>query len=145
MKTRLMNMLMIEDKGKFLILDKVKKEGWEGLTFPGGKVMDGESISSSVRREAKEETNLDIGEITFVGIISWVYEDKRDLGFLYKTNDFKGDLIKENREGKLFWDGYERMKKMDGLSASMTEIFKIYDGIYKEITYYLDRGEIKRE
>ena len=40
MKTRLMNMIKIKNPStnKVVILDKVKKEGWEGLTFPGGKV-----------------------------------------------------------------------------------------------------------
>ena len=40
MKIVLMNMVKISDKetGKVVVLDKVKREGWEGLTFPGGKV-----------------------------------------------------------------------------------------------------------
>lgn len=57
-----MNMVKIYNKktGQVLVLDKVKKYGWEGLTFPGGKVEFGESFVDSVIREAKEETNLDI-------------------------------------------------------------------------------------
>ena len=49
-----MNMLKIynEETGQVLVLDKVKKYGWEGLTFPGGKVEIGESFEDSVTREA---------------------------------------------------------------------------------------------
>ena len=40
METVLVNMCMIYDreKDKILVLDKVKKHGWEGLTFVGGHV-----------------------------------------------------------------------------------------------------------
>lgn len=72
MQTRLMNMVMIcdEENDKVLVLDKVKKYGWEGLTFPGGKVEEGESLTDSVIREAKEETNLDIENPKLVGLIT---------------------------------------------------------------------------
>ena len=62
MKILLMNMVKIYNKetGEVLVLDKVKKYGWEGLTFPGGKVELTESFEDSVIREAKEETNLDV-------------------------------------------------------------------------------------
>lgn len=145
MENRLMNMVMIEDKNtkKVLVLDKVKKEGWEGLTFPGGKAEEGESLIDSVIREAKEETNLDIKNISYVGLISWIGADRRDLGFLYRTSDFTGDLESINREGRLFWMDYEEMKKSGGLSESMPQIFSIYDGTYQEITWDLQTDQIK--
>lgn len=100
-----MNMVKIFDKetGEVVVLDKVKKEGWEGLTFPGGKVEIGESFADSVIREAKEETNLEIKNPKLVGIITWLTDDRKDVGLLYETIDFKGNLVKDNREGKLSW------------------------------------------
>lgn len=150
MKIRLMNMVKIYDEknNKVLVLDKKKKYGWEGLTFPGGKVEEKESFEDSVIREAKEETNLEIKNPKFVGIITWAFtndkgEFQKDVGLLYRTNDFSGKLIENNREGKLFWKDYDEFKKMDKMSDSMPEILKIYDGTYREIYWDVDEDRKK--
>lgn len=144
----LCNMIKINRGNDVLVLDKVKKYGWEGLTFPGGHVEKIESITESVIREAKEETNLDIENIKYVGMISWydMDNDDRIVGFLYETDDFSGELIKENIEGTLEFIDYEELKNMDGHSDSMGEIFAIYDGKYSEIVlYYQDNKCVKKE
>ena len=141
-------MIKINRGNDVLVLDKVKKYGWEGLTFPGGHVEKVESITESVIREAKEETNLDIENIKYVGMISWYDIDNNDriIGFLYETDDFSGELIKENIEGTLEFIDYEELKNMDGHSDSMGEIFAIYDGKYSEIVlYYEDNKCVKKE
>lgn len=148
MENILCNMIKINRGNDVLVLDKVKKYGWEGLTFPGGHVEKIESITESVIREAKEETNLDIENIKYVGMISWydMDNDDRIIGFLYETDDFSGELIKENIEGTLEFIDYEELKNMDGHSDSMGEIFSIYDGKYSEIVlYYEDNKCVKKE
>lgn len=148
MENILCNMIKINRGNDVLVLDKVKKYGWEGLTFPGGHVEKVESITESVIREAKEETNLDIENIKYVGMISWydMGNDDRIVGFLYETDDFSGELIKENVEGTLEFIDYEDLKNMDGHSDSMDEIFAIYDGKYSEIVlYYEDNKCVKKE
>ena len=144
----LCNMIKINRGNDVLVLDKVKKYGWEGLTFPGGHVEKIESITESVIREAKEETNLDIENIKYVGMISWydMGNDDRIVGFLYETDDFSGELVKENVEGTLEFIDYDELKNMDGHSDSMDEIFAIYDGKYSEIVlYYEDNKCVKKE
>ena len=148
MENILCNMIKINRGNEVLVLDKVKKYGWEGLTFPGGHVEKVESITESVIREAKEETNLDIENIKYVGMISWYDIDNNDriIGFLYETDDFSGELVKENVEGTLEFIDYEELKNMDGHSDSMDEIFAIYDGKYSEIVlYYEDNKCVKKE
>lgn len=148
MENILCNMIKINRGNDVLVLDKVKKYGWEGLTFPGGHVEKIESITESVIREAKEETNLDIENIKYVGMISWYDIDNNDriVGFLYETDDFSGELIKENVEGTLEFIDYDELKNMDGHSDSMGEIFAIYDGEYSEIVlYYEDNKCVKKE
>ena len=139
MKIVLMNMVKIYNKetGEVLVLDKVKKYGWEGLTFPGGKVEYGESFEDSVIREAKEETNLDIKNPKLVGIITWITDESKDVGLIYETSDFEGELIEENREGKLSWMDYEEFKKIPDKSMSMDKILGIYDGKYREVFWDL--------
>ena len=143
MKIVLMNMVKINDKetGQVLVLDKVKKEGWEGLTFPGGKVEIGESFEDSVIREAKEETNLDIKNPKLVGIITWLSDDRKDVGLLYETSDFEGDLVEDNREGKLSWIDYEEFKSIPEKSMSMDKILGIYDEKYREVLWDFRGGK----
>ena len=148
MENILCNMIKINRGNDVLVLDKVKKYGWEGLTFPGGHVEKIESITESVIREAKEETNLDVENIRYIGMISWYDIDKNDriIGFLYETDDFSGELVKENVEGTLEFIDYDELKNMDGHSDSMGEIFAIYDGEYSEIVlYYEDNKCVKKE
>ncbi|KGF04419.1 8-oxo-dGTP diphosphatase [Anaerococcus lactolyticus] len=143
MKTVLMNMVKIYNKktGQVLVLDKVKKYGWEGLTFPGGKVEFGESFVDSVIREAKEETNLDIKNPKLVGIITWISDEGKDVGLIYETTDFDGELVEENREGKLFWMDYEEFKNIQPKSMSMDKILGIYEGDYREVFWDFRNGK----
>lgn len=145
MKIVLMNMVKIYNKrtGQVLVLDKVKKYGWEGLTFPGGKVEIGESFEDSVIREAKEETNLDIKSPKLIGIITWISDEGKDVGLIYETSDFEGNLVEKNREGRLFWMDYEEFKNTNPKSMSMDHILKIYEGEYKEVFWDFRDGKEK--
>lgn len=144
MKYIMMNMVRIFDGNQVLVLDKKKKHGWEGLTFPGGKVEPYESFNDAAIREVKEETNLEIKNLEFNGVIQWVNYDKDEtqVGFLYTSRGFSGDLIAENREGKLFFKDYNEFKIMQGHSDSMECILQIYDGKYFEIVREFNNDEI---
>ena len=133
------------DGNNVLVLDKIKKIGWEGLTFPGGKLEPNESIYDSTIREAKEETNLDIQNLEFNGIIHWIEGELRLTGFLYSTRTFSGELVDNNVEGRLFFNNYEELKTMPGLSESMNYIFDIYDGKCFEVVLYYKDGKILDE
>lgn len=140
MKVVLMNMCMIHnlENDKVLVLDKVKKEGWEGMTFPGGHVEKLESLNDSCIREIKEETNLDIDNILLKGSFQWYIldEDIRLLGLLYYTNTYSGKLIEDNIEGKLKWINFQEFLKMKDKSDSMDDILKVYKGECKEVICY---------
>ena len=130
MNTVLQNMCMIYDRenDKILVLDKVKKHGWEGLTFVGGHVEEGEVLYDSCVREVFEETGLTVKNLKLKGTVSWIDEikDKRELGFLYYTEDFSGELIENNDEGTLSWFGIDEFRNADGKSYSIDKILDLF-------------------
>lgn len=144
MNTKIMNMVRIFDGENVLILDKKIKYGWEGLTFPGGKVDKNESFHDSAIREIKEETNLDIKNLEFNGMIQWIDLDKntRDVGLLYTSREYSGNLIEVNIEGNLFFENYKKFLSMENKSESMDYILEIYEDQYFEILIYFLDGKI---
>ncbi|MBK1468599.1 8-oxo-dGTP diphosphatase [Parvimonas parva] len=130
MNTVLQNMCMIYDRenDKILVLDKVKKHGWEGLTFVGGHVEEGEVLYDSCVREVFEETGLTVKNLKLKGTVSWIDEikDKRELGFLYYTEDFSGELIENNVEGTLSWFGIDEFRNANGKSYSIDKILDLF-------------------
>lgn len=99
---KLMNMCMVMDKEGQVLVQNRKKNDWDGLTFPGGKVEPGESIVDSVIREVWEETGLTIKNPIFCGITHWYQDDKRQIVFLYKTEEYTGEL-RDSPEGHMEW------------------------------------------
>lgn len=106
----LMNMCMIEDDNRnVLALDKVGKN-YNGTTFPGGHIEKGEVFNYSVIREVKEETGLDIKNPVLRGIYHWYKNGIHNILFVYRTNDFSGEL-KSSDEGEVYWIAIEDLKK----------------------------------
>ena len=122
----LTNMCMIQDGSKVLVEDKRSK--WaDGIIFPGGHFEEHEPIVDSIIREVKEETGLTIENPKLCGIKEWINEDgSRYIVFLFKTNQFSGELISSS-EGRVFWIEKEEVLKtnwiwnMDSLIRIMAE------------------------
>lgn len=98
------NMCMIQDEqtGKVLVQHRVHT--WNGLAFPGGHVEYGESLYQSTVREIKEETGLDIYQLELCGIKNYYDRDGNlQVVVCYKTTHFTGELIQNEREGKVSW------------------------------------------
>lgn len=105
----LTNMFMIYDGERILVQDRQNPD-WPGITFPGGHVEEGESFVSSVIREVKEETGLDIQNVRLCGVKQWTHKrgEYRYIVFLYKTCSFTGEL-RGSDEGKVFWTSLDKI------------------------------------
>lgn len=145
MKFTLFTMCEIYDpaQDQVVVLDKVKRYGWEGLTYPGGHVELGESLLGSVCREVREETALTIHRPQYVGAVHWITEAAQDhwISLLYRATEFEGTLCPENREGRLQWmKRDELMQKSSLFSDSMGDILSIYRGEYREILFFYEQA-----
>ena len=126
---------MIYDGDCILVQDR-KNPDWLGITFPGGHVEAGESFVSSVIREVKEETGLDISNVKLCGIKQWTQRDGeyRYIVFFYKTNTYSGEL-KSSSEGNVFWIKKNQLKDYT-LANGFEEMFKVFDNDDLSENYY---------
>jgi phosphoglycolate phosphatase-like HAD superfamily hydrolase/ADP-ribose pyrophosphatase YjhB (NUDIX family) len=97
--------LIFNDDGRVLM---VRTHKWSDLWgIPGGKIKWGESSVEALRREIKEETNLDITDIRFVLVQDCIHSKEfyRDAHFIllnYTCRSASGTDVKLNEEAKEF-------------------------------------------
>ncbi|MBN2130567.1 MAG: NUDIX domain-containing protein [Sedimentisphaerales bacterium] len=66
--------LIFNAEGKLFLMQSHK---WKGkYVLPGGHIELGESMLEALKREVKEETNLDIHDIEFVCFQEFVYDER---------------------------------------------------------------------
>jgi len=92
---------LIHKDDKYLLQNRVKND-WKGLTLPGGHVERNESIIDAVIREMKEETGLTIHNPKLCGMKQFPIEDGRYIVFLFRTNEFTGNVVSSD-EGEMQW------------------------------------------
>lgn len=137
----LTNMCMIYDGDRVLVQDK-KDDGWGGITFPGGHVEKGESLTDAVTREIHEETGLNVSKLQLCGIKNWFKDDgSRYMVIFYKTDIFSG-TIKSSDEGEIFWTTFDEMKKMK-LAEGMDMMLELFlDDNLSEMCWIKENGEL---
>ncbi|MBQ7179584.1 MAG: NUDIX domain-containing protein [Victivallales bacterium] len=140
MNCTLCNMCMIEDEatGRVLVQHRLPKatNPWCGLTFPGGHVEAGESITDSVVREIREETGLTVSKLRMCGVVEWetigeradgspaeVAANSKYIVFMFRTSIYSGEL-QSSAEGKMEWMTLEDMRK-GGLAPHMEEYIRV--------------------
>lgn len=142
-KVKLMNMCKIVNskEGKVLVQERIKF--WKGIAFPGGKLEEGESIIKSVEREVYEETGLVVSNLKICGIKDWYdyKENIRNLVFLFETDTYKGELIPETDEGKVYWVTYEEISKMN-LANDFDKLLEVFDNRNINELVYIDNKDL---
>lgn len=133
------NMCVVYRENMVLVQDRVNKN-WPGITFPGGHVEKGESLTDAVIREVWEETGLTIRSPQLCGVKDWMDEDgSRYMVLFYKTDKFKG-TVKSSEEGEVYWVELEQLSKMP-LANDMDGMLKIFlDDSLSEFYYFQKDG-----
>lgn len=89
--------IVLDKKKQKLLLGKRKnayKAGMHGL--PGGRMELKESLFDSAKRELKEETNIDVEELHYIGVIRELQETSTFIHFAFLCTNYKGEA--ENAE-----------------------------------------------
>ena len=124
-------MVMILDKATDrVVVQERKGRGWDGLIFPGGHLEAGESAAQAAIREAKEETGLDIVRPVFCGVVDWAHRGngERYLAFLFRAEQFSGELLSGTREGRVFWMKLDEYRASGDKSPGMDEYLECFTG-----------------
>lgn len=95
---------------------------WCGLTFPGGHVETGESVTASAIREIREEAGLTVSRLRMCGIVEWEVPanhtrqtstddipGSKYIVSMFRTSAFSGEL-KSSAEGWMEWMTLEEMR-----------------------------------
>ena len=132
---------LIYDGDKYLLQDRVG-EDWKGYTLPGGHIESGESIVDAVIREMKEETGLTIKDPKLCGVKQFPIEDGRYIVFLFKTDEYDGDVI-SSKEGEMHWVKKEDLSKLDLVNNFIELLQVILDDKLTEFQYVVEEDEWK--
>lgn len=119
---------IIEKDGKFLAAERGYGEFEGKWEFPGGKVKEGETLGSSLKREIYEEMRADISLIDFVCTVEYMYPDFKLIMhcFLCSLGDSDINMVYHDinhLEHKTYkWLEIDDLKSVDWLPADILAI-----------------------
>lgn len=100
--------IIVKKGNKVLFGKRLKNRGEGTWHFPGGRIEYKESFEETAIRETKEETNVDIENIKFIGITNNIYPDGHHGITLFMLADYKSNEVKDMEPDKAeAWDWYE--------------------------------------
>jgi 8-oxo-dGTP diphosphatase len=99
--------VMIFKDGKILLGKRKGSHGVGEYAIPGGHLEFGESFEECIRREIKEETNLEIKNIRFLSLANiFRHENRQDMLGSFQTDWAEGEAKLMEPEKCEGWDWY---------------------------------------
>jgi 8-oxo-dGTP pyrophosphatase MutT (NUDIX family) len=83
---------IVEDDGRFLMVQERSSSGEIVVNQPAGHIEDGESIIEALVRETLEETGHEIDPVSLVGIYRWVHP----AGHTFLRFTFAGTILRKH-------------------------------------------------
>jgi 8-oxo-dGTP diphosphatase len=81
----------------------------------GGKLQPGEDVVTGIRREVREEAEIECDALTLRGTVSWPGFGKHGedwFGFIFRVDSWHGQPPRENPEGNLEWVPLDRLLEL---------------------------------
>lgn len=126
---------IVNFKGKILILKRNKSmemhpNKW---SFPGGKVLKGEDLFTALKREIKEETNLDIeNEKQFISDFAFIRPSGiSTIGFCFLVNAKNNNVELSQEFTDFAWVAQKEIKDYDLIQSLNEELLKAFSHLHK--------------
>ncbi len=117
----------IIDNDKVLLIRWGDNKGsWSGKwTVPGGKVEYGEKIEDAVKREAKEETDLDVEVVKLIDVDEGIVGEEKHYIFLnYLCKAVAGELKAGSDSVEVKWFSKNELNKIELNHPSVKRMLK---------------------
>ncbi len=138
-------LIYLKVDNKILMLLRNKKEHdynankWIGV---GGKIKANESISQALLRETKEETNLQLIDYKYLGLINFIDKNYFEEMYLFTSSSFTGTL-KECDEGTLSFIDLDKFDSLDLWEGDRIFLpFVVKEEEFKKLTLTYDNGKL---
>jgi len=133
MNTIYVSSCLLKKKNKILISSRPKGKFLSSFyELPGGKLKKNESFIDCIKREIKEEINLQIydSEIRNLDLITHKYKKTIIIMMVYMVNKWKGK-IRCNENQKIVWISPYEIRKFKFLPGSQILFDRLYNDEYK--------------
>jgi len=133
MNTIYVSSCLLKKKNKILITSRPKGKFLSGFyELPGGKLKKNESFINCIKREIKEEINLQIhdNEIRNLDLITHKYKKTIIIMMVFIVNKWRGK-IRCNENQKIAWISPYEIRKFKFLPGSQILFDRLYNDEYK--------------
>jgi ADP-ribose pyrophosphatase YjhB (NUDIX family) len=128
---KIVTLVVLEDKGKYLLYKRKRSPFIDHVGFPYGKIHLEERVEEAAHRELQEKTGLS-AELRHRGEVYITVHDETELishmlCHVFTGKKFSGELRSASTIGECFWGDVEEIKKTD-LIPGVQQIIKLLKG-----------------